>query len=79
MSTSVHIDVPGSGSFRVSCASRTAGDLISSSRAHLPNDCPWHGNKLLSCGLRQFQDDDIIAAGSTLVFANYSEICNEET
>ena len=69
------MDVPGYGSLRV--GARTAGDVMSFLRARWPR-CPWHGNKLLSCGPRQFHHDGIVA-GDRLVLAKYSAINTEET
>ncbi|CAJ1374384.1 unnamed protein product [Effrenium voratum] len=71
---SVCVDVPGYGSLRV--GARTAGDVMSFLRARWPR-CPWHGNKLLSCGPRQFHHDGIVA-GDSLVLAKYSAINTED-
>lgn len=78
MSVAVEIPVavPGHGCFDVPLA--TSSNIILMLQQLLP-ECPWHGNKMLSCGLRQLQPDDIVEVSHNAVFNNYSEISNQET
>ena len=75
----IRTTIPGYGCFDIPLAtSNTAGGTISLLQQYLP-ERPWHGNKMLSCGLCQLQPEDIIDSRcSALVFTNYSEISNQE-
>ena len=78
---SVSVDVPAFGHVDIPLtACSTSADVILLLRERLP-DSPWHGNKVLSCGVCQLQCEDTVDAikHSTLVLTNYSEIANKET
>ncbi|CAK9093165.1 unnamed protein product, partial [Durusdinium trenchii] len=70
---SVSVEIPGEGRFDVPLEIGTTKALLLWLHETWP-ERPWHGNKLLSCGLRQFQPDDVIDAATALVLTNYSEI-----
>ena len=78
---SVSVDVPGYGHFDIPLtAGSTVADILVLLRERLPGS-PWHGNKVLSCGVGQLECDDAVDATnhSTLILTNYSEITNQET
>ena len=70
---SVSVEIPGEGRVDVPLEIGTTKALLLWLHETWP-ERPWHGNKLLSCGLRQFQPDDVIDAATALVLTNYSEI-----
>ena len=82
----VSITVPGHGCYDIPVGgTTTAADAIARVREHLPWNCPWHGNKLLSCGPNQLRQHDVrgvlagMIGGAGLVLSNYSELSLEES
>jgi hypothetical protein len=83
---SVSIDVPGQGRYDIPVSgTTTAADAIARIHEYLPSDCPWHGNKLLSCGPSHLRHNHHVSShagaigGAVLVLANYSELSLPET
>ena len=78
---SVSVDVPGHGHLDIPLtAGSKVADVLVLLRERLVG-FPWHGNKVLSCGVGQLECDDIVDATNhrTLILTNYSEITNQET
>ena len=83
-SMSVSVDVPGQGRYAIpDSGTTTAADAIARVRELLPPECPWHGNKILSCGPSHLQPGEPVSnhvsAGFGLVLTNYSELCVQES